>query len=204
MPQGKNNRDSGRGRRGRREQSEYDQKLIDLARVARVVAGGRRFRFRATLVIGNRHGRVGFAIAKGADVSAAIQKAFAQAKKNMITVALSHTTIPHEIQERVSGANVLLKPAVPGTGIIAGGPVRAVVELAGISDILSKMIGSGNKTNNALATFKALSKLSDPVAMMALRGKELPKKQKKEEATTPAVESSKKPKTSKKKKEGKE
>jgi small subunit ribosomal protein S5 len=171
-----NSRGRGRGRRREREIPEFDQKVIDVARVARVVAGGRRFRFRATIAIGNKNGRVGLALAKGADVSQAIQKAVGRAKKSMVTIPLNGTTIPHEIQEKESGSVVLLKPAVPGTGIIAGGPVRAVIELAGIQDILSKMLGGSNKTNNAVATFNALKALRKPENIMALRGKELPKK----------------------------
>lgn len=183
MPEERNNQKGrgrgegrGRGRRREREIPEFDQRVIDVARVARVVAGGRRFRFRATIVIGNKNGRVGLALAKGADVSQAIQKAVNRAKKSMIQVPMIGTTIPHEIQEKESGSVVLLKPAVPGTGIIAGGPVRAVVELAGIQDILSKMLGGSNKTNNAVATFNALKALRKPERLMSLRGKELPKK----------------------------
>ncbi len=175
--QGQGQGRGGRGpRRPRREREipEFDQRVIDVARVARVVAGGRRFRFRATIVIGNKNGRVGLALAKGADVSQAIQKAVSRAKKSMIQVPLTGTTIPHEVQEKESGSVVLLKPAVPGTGIIAGGPVRAVVELAGVQDILSKMLGGSNKTNNAVATFNALRSLRKPERIMEMRGKELP------------------------------
>lgn len=192
-------RGEGRGRRREREIPEFDQRVIDVARVARVVAGGRRFRFRATIVIGNKNGRVGLALAKGADVSQAIQKAVSRAKKSMVQIPMNGTTIPHEIQEKESGSVVLLKPAVPGTGIIAGGPVRAVVELAGIQDILSKMLGGSNKTNNAVATFNALKALRKPERIMELRGKNLPNKfVKKQGAAKAPITETKKPKEEKK------
>jgi len=138
---------------------EFEQRLVDLARVTRVVAGGRRFRFRAAVVIGNKKGKVGIGVAKGSDVSIAMEKAVSQAKKHLITVVLNQNTIPHEVETKFKSARVLLKPAREGTGIIAGGPVRAVVELAGIRDIVSKMLGSNNKINNLLATFQALQSL---------------------------------------------
>lgn len=141
---------------GKREKPEYDQKLLDLARVTRVVKGGRRFRFRATLVIGNRKGRVGVGVGKGADVSDAINKAFESAKKNLINVAMRKNTIPHEIRYKLGSAKIILKPAVSGKGVIAGGAVRAVVDLAGIKDIVSKSLGTANKLNVARATVAAL------------------------------------------------
>lgn len=143
----------------KREKPEFEQKLLDLARVTRVVKGGRRFRFRATLAIGDRKGRVGVGVAKGSDVSDAIQKAYANAKKNMIGVALSENTIPHDIYQKLGSAKVLMKPAQEGRGLIAGGTVRIIVELAGIRDIVSKSMGSSNKINVAKATVKALSGL---------------------------------------------
>jgi small subunit ribosomal protein S5 len=143
----------------RREKSEYEQKLLDLARVTRVVKGGRRFRFRATIVIGNRKGKVGVGVAKGSDVSDAMQKAFNDAKKNLIELHLSGNTIPHEIKKKKGSAEVLLKPASEGRGIIAGGSVRAVVDLAGIRDIVSKSLRSSNKLNVARATIEALKSL---------------------------------------------
>lgn len=162
----------GRGGRGGagRPKSEFDQKLVDLARVARVVAGGKRFKFRATVVIGDRKGRVGVGIAKGKDVSNAVEKATGVAKKNMITVKIMKDTIPHQIQVRFSAAEVLLKPARPGTGIIAGGAIRPVIEMAGIKNIVSKMLGSSNKLNNVQATIKALSELTTPAELSARRG----------------------------------
>lgn len=155
-------RRGGRGDRrggGRREKPEYDQKLLDLARVTRVVKGGRRFRFRATLVIGNRKGKVGVGVAKGADVSNAIQKAFSSAKKNLVTIPLSGTTIAHDVTMKLGAAKVLLKPGRQGQGVIAGGAVRAVVDLVGIKDIVSKSLGSSNKLSVARATVAALEML---------------------------------------------
>ena len=146
----------------KREKPEFEQKLLDLARVTRVVKGGRRFRFRATLVIGDRKGKVGVGVAKGTDVSDSIQKAFNDAKKNMITVKLSGNTIPHDITKKIGSAKVLLKPASEGRGIIAGGAVRAVVDPAGIRDIVSKSLGSSNKLNVARTTVAALSELKNP------------------------------------------
>ena len=146
----------------RREKPEYDQKLLDLARVTRVVKGGRRFRFRATLVIGDRKGKVGVGVAKGADVSDAIQKAYNDAKKSLITVKLSGNTIPHDIQMKLGSAKVMLKPASEGRGVIAGGAVRAVVDLAGIRDIVSKSLGTSNKLNVARVTIAALKSLKEP------------------------------------------
>jgi len=146
----------------RREKPEFEQKLLDLARVTRVVKGGRRFRFRATLVIGNRKGNVGVGVSKGSDVSDSIQKAFNDAKKNMITVKIDQNTIPHEVSMKLGSAKVLLKPATEGKGIIAGGAVRAVVDLAGIRDIVSKSLGSSNKLNVARATIEALKSLKEP------------------------------------------
>jgi len=146
----------------KREKPEFDQKLLDLARVTRVVKGGRRFRFRATLVIGDRKGRVGVGVAKGTDVSDSIQKAFNDAKKNMITVKLDGNTVSHDVVKKLGSAKVLLKPASEGRGIIAGGAVRAVVDLAGIRDIISKSLGSSNKLNVARATIEALRELKAP------------------------------------------
>jgi small subunit ribosomal protein S5 len=149
-------------RTARREKPEFDQKLLNLARVTRVVKGGRRFRFRATLVIGNRKGKVGVGVAKGADVSGAIQKAFNDAKKNMVTIALDGSTIPHDTAAKLGSAKVLLKPASAGQGVIAGGAVRAVVDLLGVKDIVSKSLGASNPLNVARATIKALEGLKAP------------------------------------------
>lgn len=138
---------------------EFEEKVIAIDRVARVVKGGRRFRFRATVVVGDGRGRVGVGVGKGSEVMTSIAKAVSRAKAQMITVPLRDHTIPHEIQVKFSGAHVLLKPASAGTGVIAGGAVRNVVEIAGIHDLLTKSLGSSNKVNNAYATIAALSQL---------------------------------------------
>lgn len=138
---------------------EFEEKVIAIDRVARVVKGGRRFRFRATVVIGDGRGRVGVGVGKGGEVMTSIAKAVSRAKSQMITVPLTDNTIPHEVEVRYAGARVLLKPAAAGTGVIAGGAVRNVVEAAGIHDLLTKSLGSSNKVNNAYATVMALSKL---------------------------------------------
>ncbi|RJO60034.1 30S ribosomal protein S5 [candidate division WS5 bacterium] len=142
-----------------REPKEFDERVVQIDRVTRVVKGGRRLRFRATVVIGDKKGRVGVGVAKGSQVVLAITKAVAQAKKNLVYINLHETTIPHEVEHVFCGARVFLKPASPGTGVIAGGAVRAVVEVVGIKDILSKMIGSSNKVNNVYAAFEALQSL---------------------------------------------
>ncbi|MEI6587420.1 MAG: 30S ribosomal protein S5 [Candidatus Moraniibacteriota bacterium] len=147
--------------RGKKEKPEFEQKLLDLARVTRVVKGGRRFRFRATLVIGNRKGKVGVGVGKGSDVTDAIGKAFDDAKKNMITVAIKNNTIAHEVHHKKGSAKVILKPAKVGRSIVAGGAVRAVVDFAGIRDIVSKSLGTANKLNVARATVEALGMLSE-------------------------------------------
>ena len=139
---------------------EFEEKVIAIDRVARVVKGGRRFRFRATVVVGDGKGRVGVGVGKGGEVMSSIAKAVSRAKSQMINVPLTEShTIPHEVQVRFAGAQVLLKPASPGTGVIAGGAVRNVVEVAGIQDLLTKSLGSSNKVNNAYATAMALSQL---------------------------------------------
>ena len=141
------------------EEKLYDERVVQIDRITRVVAGGRRLRFRATVVVGDKNGSVGVGIAKGREVVLAINKASQKARKSMVKVTLKGTTIPHEVMVKFSGAKVFLKPASKGTGVIAGGAVRAVVEVAGIHDILSKMIGSSNKINNVYATFEALKSL---------------------------------------------
>jgi len=157
-------RDDRRGPRGRRpeiapEEKQFDERVVHIDRVARVVKGGRRFRFRALVVVGDRKNRVGVGTAKGADVTAAVTKATEVAKKHFITVPVYKGTIPHEAEAKVSGARILIKPAAPGTGLIAGGTVRIVLEVAGISNALSKSLGSTNKTNAAYATIAALQSI---------------------------------------------
>jgi len=148
--------------RAPREKSEYDQKVLDLRRTARVVAGGRRFSFRATVVIGNRTGKVGVGLGKGLDVASAVDKAVAQAKKNIVVVPLnSKKTIPHEVSEKYKAAKIVLKPAREGRGLIAGGPVRVIADLAGIKNLTAKILGrTVNKLNNANAVMGALRKLN--------------------------------------------
>lgn len=143
----------------RREPKEFDETVIQIDRVTKVVKGGRRLRFRATVVIGNRKGKVGIGIGKSHEVTGAIQKAIAKAKKNLATIVLDDSTIPHDIKIKFKAAKILLLPASKGTGIIAGGTIRKVLELAGIKDILSKSFGTTNKVNCTKATFEALKRL---------------------------------------------
>ncbi|MDD5342241.1 MAG: 30S ribosomal protein S5 [Patescibacteria group bacterium] len=148
-----------RSRGPERKQSEFDQRIIDVARVTRVMAGGKRMRFRACVVIGDMKGRVSMALAKGSDVTLAVNKAVQKAQKHLFSVNLIEGTIPHEVRTKFKAAFVLLKPAPQGSGVVAGGPTRAVVELAGIKNIVIKMLGSRNKINNVQATLLALKSL---------------------------------------------
>lgn len=141
------------------EEKLFDERVINVDRVARVVKGGRRFRFRALVVVGDKKGRIGIGISKGADVTAAVAKATDVAKKHMIEITKYKGTIPHEVQAKVGGSNILIKPAAPGTGLIAGGVVRTILEVSGISNALSKSLGSTNKVNTAYATLNALQSL---------------------------------------------
>ncbi len=139
---------------------EYDQKVLDIARVTRVTKGGKRFTFRAAIIIGNRNGKVGFGIGKGRDVAQSVEKAFRQAKKYLINVVFKENTIPHQVEAKFGSAVVFLKPASRGSGVRAGGPVRVIAKLAGIEDISGKIISkTNNKINIAKATIEALSKL---------------------------------------------
>lgn len=138
---------------------EIEERVIEIARVAKVVKGGRRFSFRVTIVAGDKRGKVGIGVGKANSVPDAMRKAADRARKNMRRVALFNTTIPHEVLGKVGGARVLLKPASPGTGVIAGGGVRAVVEAAGVSNILTKSLGSANMLNVVKATMDALVQL---------------------------------------------
>lgn len=154
-------REGGRRRRDKEPQDhEFEQRVIDLARVTRVVAGGKRMRFRALVAIGDLKGRVGVAIGKGADVSAAVSKATTKAKKNLIIVPINDGTIPHAIRQKSGAAEVLLKPAPPGTGVIAGGPVRIIMEVSGVKNVVSKILGTRNKINNVHAVMAALAALT--------------------------------------------
>jgi small subunit ribosomal protein S5 len=144
-----------------KERPEFEEAVVQVDRVTRVVKGGRRMRFRALVVVGDRKGRVGAGVAKDNEVQGAVQKASLAAKKNLITVPLTeHGSIPHEITQHYGACHVLLKPAAEGTSIIAGGGVRSVVTLAGIQNILSKSLGSNNKVNVVMATIKALQQFS--------------------------------------------
>jgi small subunit ribosomal protein S5 len=142
-----------------REEKIFEEYVINIDRVARVVKGGRRFRFKALVAVGDRKNRVGIGVAKGADVQAAVTKATDVAKKSLITIPIKNATIPHDVEVKVGGARVLLKPAAPGTGVIAGGVVRSIIGLTGIHNLLSKSLGSTNKVNNAYATIDALRQL---------------------------------------------
>lgn len=150
---------------------QYDERPVEIARVAKVVKGGRRFQFRVALVMGDNNGRVGLGVGKANAVPDAMRKATERARKNMHKINLSGTTIPHETIGKVGGAIVLLKPAAPGTGVIAAGGVRAVLEAAGVRDILTKSLGSSNVLNVVQATIKALDALKSPQEEAIRRGK---------------------------------
>lgn len=156
---GRGPRDGNRGPRrpeAVQEEKQYDERIVHIDRVARVVKGGRRFRFRALVVVGDHKGKVGIGISKGADVTAAVTKATEVAKKHFITVPIKYDTLPHEVEAKVGGARILIKPASKGTGLIAGGVVRTILEVAGIRNVLSKSLGSTNKANTAYATLEGL------------------------------------------------
>ncbi|MDZ7611453.1 MAG: 30S ribosomal protein S5 [Candidatus Moranbacteria bacterium] len=165
-----------------KKKQEYEQKLLDLARVARVMKGGRRFSFRATVVVGNKKGKVGVGTAKGSDVSDSISKAANKAKKEVVNVKRLDSTISFRVDEKFRGAEIMIKPAKEGKGIVAGGAMRSVLELAGIKNVTAKSLGSSNKINVAKATVNALK---------ALEGKR-PEKEKKEGGVKKGIESEKK------------
>ena len=154
-------------------EKEYVEKLVRLNRIAKVVKGGRRFSFSAISVVGDRNGHVGYGFGKANYVSDAIRKSLDRAKNNMIKVPMKRMTIPHQVIGKFKGAKVVLKPASPGTGIIAGGPVRAVMEAAGIKDILSKSLGSANSMNIVKAVFEGFDRVMDAKVAAANRGKTL-------------------------------
>jgi len=159
--------------RERDDREELDERVIDIRRVAKVIKGGRRFAFRTVVVVGDNQGRIGVGIGKARGVPDSIRKGSDRARKLMHHVTLSGTTIPHQVTAEYGGAKVLLKPAAPGTGVIAGGGVRAVLEAAGIRDILTKSQGSSNLLNVAMATLAALEQLRSPSELAAMRGKDI-------------------------------
>jgi len=154
-------------------QDQFEERVIEIARVAKVVKGGRRFQFRVTVVVGDKRGTISMGVGKANAVPDAMRKASERARKNMLVVNLSGTTIPHEVLGKVAGAKVMLKPAHSGTGVIAAGGVRAVLEVAGVRDILTKSQGSANVLNVVQATFHALGQLKSPQEEAARRGKNI-------------------------------
>ncbi|KKR91999.1 MAG: 30S ribosomal protein S5 [Candidatus Woesebacteria bacterium GW2011_GWA1_41_13b] len=143
------------------EPKEFEEKTVQINRVSKKTKGGNRMNFSVLVVVGDKKGRVGVGLGKAADVASAMHKASSYAKKHLITVAMKGTTIPHEVRLKLGAAQILMKPAPAGSGVIAGGPVRAVVEAAGIRDIVSKILGTNNKASNVYATFEALKRLKN-------------------------------------------
>jgi small subunit ribosomal protein S5 len=182
----------------KREPKEFDEEVIQIDRVTRVVKGGRKLRFRATVAIGNRKGKVGVGVGKSHEVTGAIQKGIAKAKKDLLQVKLDGVTIPHDVKIKYKSAKILLLPAAPGTGIIAGGTIRKVLELAGVKDILSKTYGTTNKVNNTKAIFKALQSLKNTPFMKFKAEKEAKEKREKEEKQKAGAKGQPEPKPEKK------
>ncbi len=159
-----------------KSEDQLDERMVHVDRVARVVKGGRRFRFRALVIVGDHKGRIGAGTSKGQDVSTAVTKATEVAKKNMVKIALYKDTIPHEAEGRVSGARIMLKPASAGTGLIAGSVVRTILEVAGIKNALSKSLGSSNKINISYATIEALASIKPASEWISNKMSEKPTK----------------------------
>ena len=154
---------------GERDRNEFDQKVVEVKRVTRVTAGGKRMRFRALVVIGDHKGKVGVGLKKGMDVSGSVEKAVNAAKKNLITLPLVNGTIPHSLKVKYKSSRLALMPAKPGTGVIAGGAVRQVFELAGVKNVVSKMLGSNNKVNNVKAVFEAFRQMKSKAQFAQMR-----------------------------------
>lgn len=197
--------DNNRGRRDRNDrgpqdpnEKQFDEQVVQIDRVARVVKGGRRFHFRALVAVGDHAGNIGIGVSKGVDVTSAVTKAVGVAKKNMHVINLYNETIPHESEAKVSGAHILIKPASPGTGLIAGGVVRTVLEVAGVRNILSKSLGSSNKINAAYATLKALRSTEPASAWITRQPKSTVKIEKPKEEVKEESKETTKPKTVKK------
>lgn len=178
----RNDRKGGRRPEVAPEEKLFDERVVHIDRVARVVKGGRRFRFRALVVVGDRKHKVGIGLAKGADVTAAVAKATDVAKKHMVLVPVKDGTLPHEAEAKVSGARILVKPAAAGTGLIAGGVVRTVLEVAGVSNALSKSLGSTNKANTAYATIAALQSIAPANTWVTTKAKKAAAQSAKSEA----------------------
>ena len=159
-----NSRDGGEAR-------EFDQKVVEIKRVTRVVAGGKRMRFRALVVIGDHKGKIGIGLKKGMDVTEAVKKAVNAAKKSMIVVPIVNDTVPHQVNIKYKSSKLLMMPARPGTGVIAGGAVRSVLDLAGVKNVISKMIGSNNKTNNVRAAFEAFKMMRSKEEILKSRAR---------------------------------
>ena len=167
-------RDKNRDRdRDRDRDKEFTEKLITLNRVAKVVKGGRRFSFSALVVVGDKNGRVGYGFGKANDVSEAIRKSVEKAKRSMITIPRKKATIPHEVVGSFKSASVIMRPAAPGAGVIAGGAVRAILEVGGVNDVLSKSLGSRNSINVVKAVFNGLENLYDAKIVAKNRGKSI-------------------------------
>lgn len=159
MANGRMNDNRPRDRRPMQEEKQFDERVVYVNRVARVVRGGRRFRFQSLVIIGDHKGQVGIGVSKGADVSASVNKATDSAKKSLVKLPIRRGTLEHEVRAKVGGSNILIFPAAPGTGLIAGGVVRTILEVAGYENALSKSIGSSNRVNTAYATVEALQKM---------------------------------------------